>query len=132
MKLSEPQKRSLTVTVRKIDEQMNRLERALRHGTEAGLLYTIRDSYSPAEKEHLLEQIVRVRRVLKILKEKFHLEPMETDLRRIVVATASHLWVILEDSKSRRLKGYGEVPEELARELDPLLDELIRLIDALG
>jgi hypothetical protein len=49
-------------------------------------------------------------------------------LRRRVMATAEVWATSMEDVRARHLKGYGPVHPDLARALDPPLNEIIQLL----
>ncbi|MGH7889079.1 MAG: hypothetical protein ACRENF_00840, partial [Thermodesulfobacteriota bacterium] len=41
-------------------------------------------------------------------------------------------WVNLEEIKSKRLRGYGEVPDELREFLDPQVDVIMSLVNEIS
>jgi hypothetical protein len=54
------------------------------------------------------------------------------NLRRRIAAVAEVWATRMDDLRARRLKGYGPVHPELAARLDPRLDQLRRLLEALA
>jgi lipopolysaccharide export system ATP-binding protein len=48
---------------------------------------------------------------------------------KIVKGKITYLWTVLVDSKAKALKGYGDLPEDIARLLDSLIDPLLKIID---
>ncbi len=47
---------------------------------------------------------------------------------RIIDAKKTSMWIILCDTTSKGLKGYGEFPKEYAQEFDSDIDKLQKLI----
>ena len=53
-------------------------------------------------------------------------------LRRRVMATAEVWASSMEDIKARQLKAYGHVHPDLAKVLDPKMDEIVRLLQTVA
>ena len=70
------------------------------------------------------------------LSRKYGLRHRRRDLRRIVAAELSEVWCILEDTRPKKMRGFGAVPpqaaEELERDLAPLLELTSRMETTLG
>ncbi|MBX5480071.1 MAG: hypothetical protein IRZ19_13500 [Pyrinomonas methylaliphatogenes] len=51
------------------------------------------------------------------------------DLRQRLAGHFGILWTILENSRAARLKGFGEVSDELIHALDSEIEALIEIVD---
>lgn len=63
------------------------------------------------------------------LKEKYNTDKTVQSLQRIVDAKKTKIWETLHNSKSRRMKGFGEFPQKLIKEYDEDLDHLISITE---
>jgi hypothetical protein len=50
------------------------------------------------------------------------------ELDKLIESRLSRIWVTLHESKSRGLRGYGVVPEDLKSYLDPRMDGMLSLL----
>jgi hypothetical protein len=81
----------------------------------------------------LRDLIARLRERVESLRGKLGLPPDEgPPLRRRVMATAEVWATSMEDVRARQLKGYGPVHSDLARALDPHLNEIIQLLQGMA
>ena len=79
------------------------------------------------------EIIVQLRGSVEALRASLALPSDEgPPLRRRVMATAEVWASSMEDVKARQLKGYGHVHPDLAKVLDPKMDEVVRLLQKLA
>jgi hypothetical protein len=122
--LNLSQKRFLMVTLGEVEDKLRGLQGLLQDNREGGLFSSIKDDITKEEKNLLNEKIQYLIRYLVHLKRLFDLGEGEFVLRYIVKATSIYLSIQLEEAMSRRLKGYGEVSQELKETLDPKLNEM--------
>jgi len=130
MSLDELHARRLATVVTLVERALDRIETLFR-GIEKG------DEASRSAAEINTEQIRQIRnrseeirRRLRTASERFAIHPHKPDPRQTLGAELSSLWVILENARPRRLKGYG-------REFDPadkadweeLIHNLLRDVD---
>jgi hypothetical protein len=126
MKLHENHARSLESALNLADAAALRLERLLNERGQQGVVRVIEDTLSAETRSALLGQVRELRRMLAAMVESFSLEPHHMDLRRILDAETSSLWVLLEDCRPSRMKGYGQEFAPGARAaLDATIDDLI-------
>jgi hypothetical protein len=130
--LNPNHKRALSAALREVEEELMTLRRLLLKAEVERLFFHINDDLTQDEKQKLIEKIEFLTNRLGSLKNLFGLEPGETVQRWIVRATAVYLSIQLEEIKSDRLKGYGEVPSEAKDILDPALNEMILIIREMG
>jgi hypothetical protein len=58
------------------------------------------------------------------IKRELGLQPLENSSLGVIRAYLSELWVSLVETRGRHLRGYGEVPDDLAAYLDRRVGEL--------
>jgi hypothetical protein len=127
--MNPDQKRHLAVTLCLMEKDLLREEQLLRSHGEKGTLYEIVDPLPEGQHQKLLALIAKLRQCLAQAKCRFSLEIEQTILHRMLVGEFTMLWVRLRDTKTKKLRGYGAVDEELPHRLDPLLEEMEGLID---
>jgi hypothetical protein len=106
--LHEYHTRSLEATLSRADDAMNRMERLLLNSGQDGAVRKVEDTLSAEARETLLAQLRALRNLLAALAEAFSLQPHALDIRRVLDAELSTLWVLLEDCRPARMKGYGQ------------------------
>jgi len=90
------------------------------------VLYVERNALSEDQKSKLLAAVSQMRLVLQELKDGLGLETEIEDVGHKIWAQGSTFWEVLVETKSRYLKGFGQVPPQLAQYLDPRIDVLIQ------
>lgn len=129
--LNANQKRSLSVALRLVEEIFDEVESLILSGPRQGTLLEFTGKLSAEEGEVLLDRLALGRQVVKELVEQFGLEKVPVDLRSRLTASLTYLWTVLVDARSEGLKNYGAVSEGLSRVLDPKLDLLTKLVQAM-
>ena len=133
MQLHEFHARSLESSVNLADEAARRMERLLLDGGQEGLVRPITDTLSAEVREKFLAQVRELRRMLVQLVGLFSLTEHPVDLRQVLAAEVSALWVIFEDSRPARMRGYGqEFSPEPKTALEDLVDRLAKHTFAMG
>lgn len=89
-----------------------------------GVFYGAPAELAEEERAHARTVIAEVLGGLKRVREDLGLERQQMSSRGIMRAYLSELWVSLVETRSRYLRGYGEVPPELAEYLDHRVSEL--------
>src|SRR6516164_7243999 len=127
MQLHEFHARSLESSVNLADEAARRMERLLLDGGQEGLVRPITDTLSAEVREKFLAQVRELRRMLVQLVGLFSLTEHPVDLRQVLAAEVSALWVIFEDSRPARMRAYGqEFSPEAKTALEDLVDRLAK------
>jgi hypothetical protein len=113
-----------------VEDELRRLESLIHTGEQRNLFSQIADDLKAEDKPLLQAKIERLMGNLLSLKEFFDLRhsQKELSLRAVVEAMVVYLQVELENVKSDRLKGYGEVHPALKETLDPKLGEMITIL----
>jgi len=126
--LNPSHKRALIAALGEVENKLTSLRRFLLKTEGERLFLHVTDDLTLDEKEKLIQKIECLMDRLISLKSLFGLKPSERVLRWIARATAVYLSVQLEEIKSDRLRGYGEVKTEAKNILDPTLNEMILIL----
>ena len=64
-----------------------------------------------------------------LLKEKYNTDKTVQSLQRIIDAKKTKIWETLHNSKSKRMKGFGEFPQKAVKEYDNDIDKLMAITE---
>ena len=123
--LSDDVKRSISSTFWIFDEMLCRFEEFADGREVHSVLYHERNRLSPHQRIELLEAVKQMRGIVLELKETMGLEERVEDAASCIVGHSTAVWSYLEDTKSKRLKRYGQLPVGLADYLDPRVEAII-------
>ena len=126
MNLHEFHARSLESGLALADASVHRMERLLIDGGEQGTVRKVENTLTPEMRGTLLDGVHKLRGMLAAMAQEFSLQPHPLDIRRVLDAETSALWVLFEDCRPSRMKGYGQdfSPEAVAG-LNDTIDKLI-------
>ena len=125
MLLNEAQKRSLSTSLRLLEERIHFIELLLSHGSYHGILLNLEVDLNNGKIKELQTLLLKIRNDLKEFKRCFDLKEKTLTLNSVLNSTATYFWTVLEDERPKKLKRYGRVHSSLSTVLSPLLDELI-------
>jgi len=128
--LNEFQERRLYVTFRYIDKLLCEIEEILNTPSSRAAFPRYSPDVAPSERKQIEDHIARIRtRLVGILNERgiTHQEPSISALHAIHVALGS-IDIALEELKPRHMRGYGELPEVAANELNGIVGGLRGLV----
>ena len=111
MKLHELHARSLSSALGLADSSVQRMERLLMEGGQPGVVRPVEDTLNTAKRRELLEAVETLKRQVSEAAARFDLEKHPLDIHRVIQAEISSLWVIFEDCRPERMKGYGQIFE---------------------
>jgi hypothetical protein len=126
--LNEYQRRGLSATFRTLEEMMQEIETVINSDGYKGSLLEIDNDSSPQAREEILKRIQLIREKIGRLSKQFSLEMKQMKSSRQMLSDLSYCWEILEGSKAKKLRGYGEVAEGLEEVLDPQINIIVELI----
>ena len=127
--LSDNHRRVLSVVARNIERSLGDIEELLiRKGAEHSRLHRIESSYSDGQRMGILRKVVEVRHRLAVFVRDFELTGESRSEQQIVDTKVTHMWMLLEDSFSQKLKGYGNVEKSISGKLDDSVSELLKLV----
>lgn len=125
MQLHELHARSLESAVTLADGAARRMERLLVESGQQGLIRPIANSLSPDAREKLLAQVRELQAMLVQFAGQFSLASRPVDIRQVLSSEISALWVIFEDCRPSRMRGYGQdFSPEAGAALDAFIDRL--------
>jgi hypothetical protein len=130
--LSDNHRRAIGTTLTLLDERLCEFEQ-IAHGRETrSVFYQESNDFSAAQRRRLLQEIARARETMREIKDTLALESEAVSLSRRVRGASSILWESLIGTQSRRLRGYGKVPQALADYLDPGIERLVKCAVNIG
>ena len=130
VKLPPNHLRSVSASIYLVEKTIDELEHMLTRSREHSTYKTIND-IDESKKAELLETIMQARKLIAEIMYKYRLNREVTYMSRFLNARKSRMWEILCDTTSKRMKGYGHLPEETASELDRDINKLADLINLL-
>jgi len=96
-----------------------------------GILYEYAGEIPQATKEQMRSILAEILEKLESISLELGLRKQVIELDKLIESRLSRIWVTLHESKSRGLRGYGAVPEELKAYLDPRMDGILSLLTQL-
>lgn len=107
VRLHELHQRRLAATVKLIEQSLDRIEHLLRSRHRAGIVDAVDDTLSEKNHHELLGKVGQLRERLGNFAAQFGLQSHAMDIRQILSAELSTAWVMLENCRPKRMKGYG-------------------------
>lgn len=127
LKLGENHRRVISVLLRGLEQMCDEIEARL--AEVPGVLCQVKSDLSPAQGVALREMTARVRGEIRRLNAEIELDAAVRSPRRAILALLSASIVNLEESNSKRLRGYGALASEAATRLDDELNRLVALLE---
>jgi len=93
-----------------------------------GILYEYAGEIPESAKQRMRETLAEILDKLEVISLELGLRKQVVELDRLIESRLSRIWVTLHESKSRGLRGYGVVPEDLKKYLDPRMDGILSLL----
>jgi hypothetical protein len=135
MKLDPHHQRRLEATVQLLEESISRCQHMLAGssaGAGEGVLRVVRTSIDERRRERLALALDRFRATLEEFAARFELRPRPVELSQVLNAEFSSAWVMLENCRPKRMKGYGVAFDPAAAEaLNHSVDRLLERVEAL-
>jgi hypothetical protein len=116
----------LAARMRTLEEDCREIERNL-DGFK-GILYEYAGEVPEHRRRQMRRTLAEVLKAITSMRQELHLPEQVIDLDKMIESRLSHMWVTLHESKSASLRGYGVVPEDLRRYLDPRIDGMLALL----
>ena len=127
MILNSSQTRSVTITLRLLEERLAEVERLLTVD-ERGILYTRVAHFLPRQCEQMRALINELRATIKTVAENFHLPREDYDPARRMIGLLNITWESLEEMDAAGLKAYGQTDARLPELLEPHQKRLVELV----
>jgi hypothetical protein len=129
--LHELHRRRLEATVQLVEESLERVERLIAERS-GGSLKAVQNPFLPEDRQHLLTAIHELRSKLASFVVACQLKRRSVDLRQILNSELISAWVMLENCRPKRMKGYGiEFAESSSKALDEGVESLLEQLDKL-
>jgi hypothetical protein len=128
MEIPRNHKARLSVSMQMLDVTISELEQVIRSANREKAMTEIVDNLSSWEKVSILERIEEIKELINYIAPKLGLEKRKEETRSRILGAMTIQQVNLEEIKSKKLRGYGEVPGELREFLDPKVDKMINLV----
>jgi hypothetical protein len=132
MKLHEFHARRLESTLGLAEASISRMEKLLTEGGHDGAVRKVEDTLSGEARDAILNQIRALRALLAEMAAALSLHARSMDIRRVLDAELSTLWMMFENCRPSRMKGYGQEFEPQARAaLEKYIERMVDLVVAL-
>ena len=126
--LNDNHKRSLTSTLMIVEQLLVELEDLILRPYNT-CCYEIRNDVDNDALDQNLIVFGEARKQICLLKEKYNTDKTLQSLQRIIDTKKTKIWEILHNSKSRRMKGFGEFPQRFIKEYDGDIDNLMKITE---
>ena len=128
IELTENHKRSLSSTLMVVEQLLEELEDIMADSKQT-CCYELKKDLDIIKIEHNQKVIKEALTVICALKEKYNTDKSVQSLQRLIDAKKTKIWETLHNSKSRRMKGFGEFSQKIVKEYDSDLDHLMAITE---
>ncbi|GBD87049.1 hypothetical protein BMS3Abin03_00975 [bacterium BMS3Abin03] len=128
-KLPDNHNRSLSVTSRIIERTINEMEFVLNGIYKNNIAEVIEPSYTKKERDEILKLLTELKEENENMSHTLELKPDTLIEDWIIFAQLSYLWTILIDSKSNKLKRYGDLPQDSVELIDNFIEKLLTTVE---
>ncbi len=129
--LSDNHRRVIASGMLIVDAAAVRMLDLLEDRNSPAAMKTIEGSVTESEREHVRASLLQLQALIASFVRKYDLQPSKKNLRRILAADVSQIWVALEDCRPSRIRGYGAMPMSSAEPLEADLQELLLVANRL-
>jgi hypothetical protein len=126
--LNESQKRSLSVSLQLLEEELFIIQLLAGNERHDGQLFSPDVDLNEIQQRALEKLIRNVLSYIHDLRQQFDLEVKTKRLSSRVMSTSGYFWAVLCDQKSNKLTRYGAVFQGLSDMLDPVLDQILEAL----
>lgn len=110
-----------------IEEALHRMELLLSTPPPETILEEQPNDTNETQQKEIAQKIEKVRRILRDLKKKFDFEVTSRPAKKRLMAEAARLWTVAGNLESKRLKGYGQIPPDVASAIQHPAEELQKI-----
>ena len=128
IKLNDNHRRSLSSTLMVVEQLLVDLMDLMVNSNQT-CCYELKKDIDNSTIVHNQIVIREALSIICLLKEKYNTNKAVQSLQRIVDAKKTKIWETLNNSKSRRMKGFGEFPQKLIKEYDTDIDQLMAVAE---
>ncbi|HMN15536.1 MAG TPA: hypothetical protein PKD55_24735 [Bellilinea sp.] len=125
--LTESQKRSLTSSLYLFEKALRKAAQLLLEEDVDGIFFSRKSRLSPTKRQYIQKKIFQTLKELANFANQLGLNSTEESVENEIMADMSISWENLEECRSKRLKGYGELDPLVAQLVDPAIDHFARI-----
>ena len=129
MEISRNHKARLAVSMQVLEDSISDVEELIKSTNRRKIMTEAVDNLSSWEKVLILKRIESIKELINHIVQELNLERRREETTSRILGSMTIQWVNLEEIKSKRLRGYGEVPDELREFLDPRVDKIMSLVN---
>jgi hypothetical protein len=129
--LTESQRRVIGSGMLIVDAAAVRMLNLLEHRGSTPTMNVIEGEVSEKERNYLRTRAKELQGLISRFVQKYQLQPSKRNLRRILAADASQIWVTLEDCRPARIRGYGEMATSAADLVEGDVQEMLHIANGL-
>ena len=129
--LNENQRRALSTRLAMLDRFFYDVEQLLSRNSPRGEMFELINDLTDEQRDRVIRLVNEGRAEIRASRDRFSLEIKHEYLHRMMAGHLSIFWTILEDSRAAKLQGFGGVSPALAAELDPRIENLVRIVNSL-
>lgn len=126
--LTDNHKRSFSSTLQVVEQLLTEIKDQMGKSDQK-CCYEINNDLEALQVENNLKVIETALLKICSLKDKYDTDKKIQSLRRVVDTKKTKIWETLHNSKSRRMKGYGEFAQKTVKEYDKDIDELMEITE---
>jgi hypothetical protein len=129
MEIPQNHRIRLSASMQVLEDTISEVEEIISGNSQEKVTTGSVDNISSLEKALITKRIEEIKYLIQCITQKLNLVKRIEESQRRILGYMTIQLVNLEEIKSKRLRGYGEVPDELREFLDPMVDEIRRLIN---
>jgi hypothetical protein len=112
-----------------LENTIYEMEEILRSSNHTKTLTEISNNLPPLEIALILKHLEELKESINYVAQSLDLTKRKNEVKSQILGAMTIERVNLEEIKSTRLRGYGEVPDDLREFLDPQIDKMITMVD---
>ena len=129
--LPDNHRRALSSSLYLVEKLLTGMEEVILDQNDTCCSEVLKDIDNPAIAKNL-SAIREAKKYICSLVEKYDTTKKTQRLQRIIDAKRTKVWEILNDSFSKKLKGYGSFPQKYANEYDTDISKLIEITNKIS
>lgn len=128
--LSDNHRRSVSSSMHIIEKMLLEIERVI-NIPDTGVLSKVVNDMADMDKNYYNKSIEKIKTEIDYITNKYNLRKEEIMMSRLINSRKAKMWETINDTFSRKLKGYKEFPKETAEEFDTDINRLRTVIEEL-
>jgi hypothetical protein len=129
MEISKYHKTRLSVSMRVLENTVYEMEELVRDSNGRKTMTETVNNLTQRERDMILKRIVEIKESINYIAEHLNLTRRKVEAKNLILGAMTVERVNLDEMKSKGLRVYGEVPDDLREFLDPQAEKMIALVD---